>query len=194
MSQEIEIEYKNLITEHEYNRLLVAYPFPKEGVKQINHYFETVEQKLEQHGCAIRIREKSNSYTITLKEPHIDGLLETHDSIQKETFQQWKNGNIVPQPNTSKQLRKLGFKPEDLVYKGSLETLRREIPYKKVLLVLDQSEYNGIIDYELELEAPTKTLGNQIFEAILQEQHIHKRNTPNKIKRFFTSLQFGTNS
>src|SRR5699024_12135520 len=103
MSQEIEIEYKNLITEHEYNQILKAYPFPKEGVKQINHYFETAHRELGQMGYAIRIREKSNTYTLTLKEPHINGLLETHDTIPEEVFRMWLDGEIIPQPNTSRQ-------------------------------------------------------------------------------------------
>ncbi|HLQ71043.1 MAG TPA: CYTH domain-containing protein, partial [Bacillota bacterium] len=109
MPQEIEIEYKNIISENEYKQMLAAYPFPKENVEQINHYFETTNQSLGSYGCAIRIREKLNTYTITLKEPHPDGLLETHDRISKETFQEWLNGNIIPQPNTSRQLQKLGI-------------------------------------------------------------------------------------
>jgi len=193
MPQEIEIEYKNIISENEYKQMLAAYPFPKENVEQINHYFETTNQSLGSYGCAIRIREKLNTYTITLKEPHPDGLLETHDRISKETFQEWLNGNIIPQPNTSRQLQKLGISSEDLVYKGHLKTIRHETSYKGVLLVLDQSEYNGIKDYEFELEAPTKPLGTQIFTDILQEQLIPKRNTPNKIERFFTSLKHDTN-
>ncbi|HLQ71594.1 MAG TPA: CYTH domain-containing protein, partial [Bacillota bacterium] len=64
---------------------------------------------------------------------------------------------------------------------------------KGVLLVLDQSEYNGVNDYEFELEAPTKPLGTQMFTDILQEQSIPKRNTPNKIERFFASLEYDTN-
>lgn len=68
MSQEIEIEYKNLITIDEYNQLLTAYPFPQEGKKQINYYFETADRKLQHQGCALRIREKSDTYHITLKE------------------------------------------------------------------------------------------------------------------------------
>lgn len=189
MSQEIEIEYKNLITREEYDQLLTAYPFPKEGKKQINYYFETADRKLGKLGCAIRIREKSNTYTVTLKEPHPSGLLETHDIIDEESFQQWLKGNIVPQPHTSKQLQNIGVAPTNLKYVGSLETVRRETPYQGVLLVLDLSKYNNHIDYELELEAPDENLGSCLFETILNDQSIKKRNTPNKIKRFYSTLQ-----
>jgi len=188
MSQEIEIEYKNLITKEEYNQLLAAYSFQTAGKKQINYYFETKNKELREHGCALRIREKENTYTLTLKEPRQTGLLETHDIIQKDVFQKWINGDIIPQPHTSKQFKNLGVKPKDLVYMGSLETIRREATYKNVLLVLDISRYNNKIDYELELEAPDESTGSYLFEKILNNGGIPKRNTPNKIKRFYTSL------
>src|SRR5699024_7008810 len=123
-----------------------------------------------------------------LKEPHPSGLLETHDIIHEETFQQWVKGNIVPQPYTTIQLKKRSVQPEHLIYMGCLKTVRLETNYKEVLLVLDISEYNGHIDYELELEAPNESLGSRLFETILNDQGIEKRDTPNKIKRFYTSL------
>jgi len=189
MSQEIEIEYKNLITREEYKQLLKTYPFPSKGKKQINHYFETPDKRLQKQGCAIRIREKSNTYTLTLKEPHPSGLLETHDIIHKETFHQWVSGNIIPQPYTTGQLINRGIQPEHLKYMGNLETIRNETNYKGVLLVLDISKYNGYMDYELELEASDESVGLHLFNEILDHQGIEKRSTPNKIKRFYTSLQ-----
>lgn len=194
MTQEIEIEYKNIITANEFNQLSAAYSFPKEGKKQYNYYFETADKKLGQHGCALRIREKANTLTVTLKEPHANGLLETHDTISKETSKSWINGNIIPQPNTHKQLKHIGVLPEDLSYVGCLETVRRETSYHGALLVLDKSKYNGRIDYELEIEAPEASLGNHLYDTILTEQHIPKRDTPNKIQRFFASLQHETES
>lgn len=188
MTQEIEIEFKNLITVEEYRRLLHAYSFPQEGKKQINYYFETPDQDLKKHGCALRIREKSDTYTLTLKEPHPNGLLETHDKIEAETCQKWIHGRITPQPFTSKQLDRLGIQPENLKYMGNLETIRREISFKGTLLVLDISTYNHHMDYEFELEASNESLGSQLFESILTEQKIPKRNTPNKIKRFYKTL------
>ncbi|MFP3488877.1 CYTH domain-containing protein, partial [Staphylococcus sp. SIMBA_130] len=68
---------------------------------QINHYFETKEFSLKELGCAIRIREKDGKYTLTLKEPHPDGLLETHDLLTKQEALNWMNGTIIPKVNTS---------------------------------------------------------------------------------------------
>ncbi|WP_156288892.1 CYTH domain-containing protein [Oceanobacillus salinisoli] len=188
MAQEIEIEFKNLLTKEEFEKLLYKLPFPKHSVKQTNYYFETKNFSLKDKGSALRIREKAGKYQLTLKEPHELGLQETHDELTEEEAKQWMNGNIIPKYNTSKQLKNLGIKLEDLVYYGSLTTERREVTYKDVLIVLDYSTYNKKEDFEFELEAQDKHTGLQTFDALLQEFHIQKKNTPNKIERFFASF------
>ncbi|MBP2076579.1 CYTH domain-containing protein [Oceanobacillus polygoni] len=189
MTQEIEIEFKNLLEKEEYHRLLQNISFPSQGKLQINHYFETEEFSLKEQGCAIRIREKHGKYTLTLKEPHPDGLLETHDSLTEQEALSWINGTIIPKSNTSKQLLEKNIQPEKLIYCGSLSTLRRELSYKDVLLVLDYSTYNNKEDFELEIEANTKASGLQMFNQLLEEHNIIQRITPNKIERFFHSLE-----
>ncbi|MFC2949913.1 CYTH domain-containing protein [Virgibacillus sediminis] len=188
MAQEIEIEYKNLLTKDEFQRLLARLPFPESGSTQTNHYFETADFDLKEHGSALRIREKGGKYRLTLKEPHADGLLETHDDLTKEEADGWLEGNIIAKPHVAGQLKEKGIRHEDLKYCGSLATNRREIEYEGVLLVLDHSTYNRREDYELELEAPSKELGTARFEQLLKEHQIKRRNTPNKIQRFFESL------
>lgn len=47
MSQEIEIEFKNLLTEAEYNRIYQFLPFESvELMEQTNYYFETGDGQL----------------------------------------------------------------------------------------------------------------------------------------------------
>lgn len=187
MAQEIEIEYKNLLTMEEFNRILTHLPFPEHGETQINYYFETKHFSLKENGCALRIREKKGQYKLTLKEPHPQGLLETHDTLTKQEALDWIEGNNVPKRHTTKQLTAKDILPEDLIYYGNLTTERRELKYNHVLVVLDYSTYNGIFDYELEVEAPSEAVGTETFDALLKQFHIKKRNTPNKIKRFFQS-------
>ncbi|WP_339228773.1 CYTH domain-containing protein [Oceanobacillus sp. FSL K6-2867] len=189
MTQEIEIEFKNLLEKEEYDYLLKNIPFPTEGKLQINHYFETSNFSLKEQGCALRIREKHGKYTLTLKEPHPDGLLETHDLLTKQEALSWINGTIIPKYNTSKQLLQKDIQLEKLVYCGSLSTLRREVSDQGVLLVLDYSTYNDQADYELEVEANSQKEGLRIFHQLLEENKIKERATPNKIERFFHSLE-----
>src|SRR5699024_1342184 len=188
MSQEIEIEYKNLLTKQEFDYLLGHFPFPQNSQKQTNFYFETENFSLKENGAALRIREKDGHYRLTLKEPHPDGLLETHDPLTEAEAMNWLQGNNVAKENTKKQLKNMQIETKNLNYYGSLTTERRELEYNQVLLVLDYSRYNGQADYELELEAPSEAIGSEMFNGVLADYHIPKRTTPNKIKRFFSSL------
>lgn len=189
MSQEIEIEFKNLLTENEYNKILNHFPFPEDAFFQTNHYFETTDFQLKENGSALRIRHKKNKDVLTLKEPNIKGLLETHDIISQEIKSSWLNNNPIAQPNTTKQLKKMSIPIETLHYCGKLITARREIPYMDCLLVLDYSTYNQVDDYEFELEAPTRELGLKIFHKILFDLNIKIKDTPNKVARYFSSTQ-----
>lgn len=188
MAQEIEIEYKNLLTEEEFNQLLHALPFPKLGTWQTNYYFETKDFSLKAKSAALRIRKKAGEYVLTLKEPHPDGLLESHDSLTKSEATNWINGNRLEKSQVCAQLELLGIQLEDLVYYGSLTTKRYETTYQGTLLVLDYSEYNGTSDYELEIEASSKADGLTTLRSIIDDYGITEKETPNKIKRFFTSL------
>ncbi|RDW15980.1 CYTH domain-containing protein [Oceanobacillus chungangensis] len=188
MAQEIEIEFKNLLTKDEFLRLLDNLPFPLYSEVQTNYYFETKDFQLKENGSALRIREKNGKYRLTLKEPHPLGLLETHDELTKQEAADWIHGNISSKKNISNQLFEKGVAFESLTYYGNLTTERRETHYQDVLIVLDKSEYNGITDYEFELEAQNKEIGLETFHNILDEHNITKKKTPNKIERFFKTL------
>ena len=188
MSQEIEIEYKNLLTIDEYKRLFRKLPFPEIGQEQVNYYFETIDFALRKNSCALRIREKNKIYQLTLKEPHPQGLLETHDLLTKSEALSWLKGHIIEKEHIKKQLATFNISFKNLLYFGSLTTIRREVKYNNVLLVLDQSTYNGQTDYEFELEANTVDIGLQVFNDLLHEHKIVKKDTPNKIQRFFTTI------
>ncbi|WP_188455651.1 CYTH domain-containing protein [Virgibacillus oceani] len=188
MTQEIEIEYKNILTKDEFEACLHRYPFPESGVKQTNYYFETSDFSLKEHGCALRIREKNGKFVLTLKEPHPNGLLETHEPLSKEEAHEMINGKIVKRDTINNQLQNKNIAMTEIVYCGKLITVRREINYENVLLVLDYSMYNEAADYELEIEAPTEDIGKNFMNNFLAKNNINKRDTPTKIERFFASL------
>ncbi|MRH43396.1 CYTH domain-containing protein [Aquibacillus halophilus] len=189
MSQEIEIEFKNLLSKNEYE-LLLQY-FSLENVVptiQTNHYFETSDFQLKEKGAALRIREKNNMWQLTLKEPHPEGLLETHDTLTPDEAQSWINGNIIPKPHVAKQLNQLDIDFALLFYGGKLQTHRLETTYKETTVVLDYSTYNNQFDYELEIEAQNKLHGINILHELLDKHNISKKETPNKIERFYSSI------
>lgn len=188
MAQEIEIEFKNLLTKDEFELLLNQLPFPTGSVTQTNYYFETKDFLLRQKQAALRIRHKNNSYTLTLKQPHSEGLLETHDQLTKEEAECWIKGNIIPQTETSIQLKDLGIPQEELRCFGHLLTKRTEMRYNNTIVVLDKSIYNNQVDYELEVEANDYQAGLEVFNNLLTTYQIDQKPTPNKIERFFATL------
>jgi|SRR5690625_3321611 len=185
MSQQIEIEYKTMLTKKEFIQLLNNLPFPRQPITQINHYFETEQFDLKRHRSALRIREKGQHYTLTLKQPHEKGILETNDSLTDEEANSWLRGKPIPQKNIMKQLHKIGIAEDKLRYYGSLKTERYTFEKDGIYYMLDKSFYNDKIDYELEIEAPSKNKGIKALYKLLREQHIEERTAITKIERFF---------
>ncbi|HLS35615.1 MAG TPA: CYTH domain-containing protein [Bacillota bacterium] len=187
MKQEIEIEYKNLLTKSEYKRLLRLYPFQK-AIKQHNYYFETAQLQLQKQKSALRIRKKNNEYVLTLKQPHYGQLLETHVEITEDETEQCLIGNFIEHKQFNEQLAKLGVDAQQLNYIGKLVTYRRIYEENETIYVLDRSLYNGYEDFEFELEVNDEHKGKKHFLSILKKAEIKQVHTPNKIERFFKTL------
>ncbi|GEN45633.1 CYTH domain-containing protein [Alkalibacillus haloalkaliphilus] len=188
--QEIEIEFKNLLTQEEYERLAAHYIKDSSQIKQqVNYYFETDDFELRSKRAALRIREKNGEYIATLKQPVENGLLETHDIVTEQQFNDWLKDDISLPSNIKKQLDEIGVTGDQLSYKGVLQTNRFEEKYDQYIIVLDHSQYNQTEDYELELEAYDYEFGKQLFSELLDKFQIEKRETPNKIARFFASVK-----
>lgn len=188
MAQEIEIEFKVLLSEDQYERLATSLPFPKVPVTQINHYFETDDFALRSQKSALRIREKRGKYFLTLKELHEEGILETHDELNKEEFASWLNGQPIPKRHTTERLKLLGIAVNEFKYFGALTTERKTFTGGEIHYFLDKSYYHDTVDYELEIEAPNKEKGLRAFRAILNKYRIERKKPITKIERFFHSL------
>lgn len=189
MAQEIEIEYNALLTEAQYELLNKTFPFGEQAQTQINHYFETKDFRLKEQMSALRIRQKGDTYTLTLKEPYEDAILETHDSLTEAEFTSWIKGKAVHKHHVNKQLGKLNISESDLIYYGSLTTDRKSFTKNNIIYVLDKSFYNGNVDYELEIEAPSHEQGQTVISSLMKTFQIEKLNDIPKIKRFFQTLK-----
>ena len=186
MTQQVEIEFKNLLTRMEYERFLNEFNIDKKQIfTQENHYFDTYDFALKNLGTALRIRRKQDDYEMTLKQPAAVGLLETNQLItSEEALHAFKVGGL-PSGNIKKIIEEIGIPFSELKYFGSLQTNRVEIEYTKGLLVLDHSQYLNKEDYELEFEAENFQEGKLIFLQLLDRYHIPMRKTENKIQRFY---------
>ncbi|MEC1068356.1 CYTH domain-containing protein [Priestia megaterium] len=186
MKQEIEIEFKNIVTKEEFDRLRSHFQLTEDQfVSQENHYFDTPTFSLKDCGAALRIRSKKDKSVLTLKQPHQEGLLETHEALTNEQAKELRDGSPKI-PSTIQQLiTDLQVDSHALTYFGTLRTSRAEIPYKNGLLVLDHSFYLGAEDYEVEYEVTDANEGAKYFEQLLTELDIKKKPTENKIRRFY---------
>lgn len=186
MSQNIEIEFKNMLTKEEYERLLLEFSIDKQQIfTQENHYFDTPNFSLKKQESALRIREKQGSYEMTLKQPAKVGLLETNQTLNKEEASQAIQTGKLPAGIIQHRLEKNDIPFSCIEYFGSLVTKRVEITYKKGLLVLDYSSYLNQEDYEVEYEVDHYHEGHKTFQELLLNFQIPVRRTENKICRFY---------
>ncbi|MGY3778913.1 CYTH domain-containing protein [Isobaculum melis] len=190
MSEQLEIEFKNLLTEPEYKKLIDHFQLqPADFFSQENFYFDTSENTLKQLGAALRIRCFSQTAEATLKTPHENGLLEITDSLTlAEAHQLLAAKQLTGLPHISEKLATFKLTLQDFQRLGSLKTTRAEKRIAQGLLVFDQSDYNHITDYELEFEVANFEQGQAFFAHFLAEHHIPIRKTPNKVARMFLSL------
>ncbi|WP_347550704.1 CYTH domain-containing protein [Pseudalkalibacillus hwajinpoensis] len=187
MSQEVEIEFKNMLTKEEYDNLLDAYRLT-DIQTQTNDYFDSKDFLLREKGAALRVRSKHDKLVLTLKEPASEGLLETHQAITVAQFDSIKTTNQLPDGDVFDQIKNLGIH-SPLFHLGSLTTHRAEVTIDSGLLVLDHSEYLDREDYELEFEVKEYEAGKRAFHSLLHNHHIPERSANNKIFRFFLATQ-----
>lgn len=186
MNQEIEIEYKNMLTKEEFQTLLRYFQLDDEAFKtQTNTYFDTKEFDLRSAQCALRIRTKNGHNQLTLKEPHPEGLLETHQPISSSDAKDMIAHGGCIEGDISQQLTKMNISPSALLPLGELRTNRAEINQDGAVLVFDHSIYLDVEDYELEMEVTNREKGEKQFQMLLEQFNIPKRDTNNKIQRFF---------
>ncbi|MCA1059477.1 CYTH domain-containing protein [Rossellomorea aquimaris] len=186
MAQEIEIEFKNLVTEEEFNRLTSHFHIKEEDfISQDNHYFDTPDHQLKEKQSALRIREKNGKYTLTLKTPFNEDLLETNQSLSKSQADSLLGEGTFPIGEVKDVLKSLSVSCTALQHFGTLSTNRAEMNYRDGLLVFDKSSYLHKEDYELEFEVKERKSGEEIFLDLLKQHHIPIRKTDNKIKRFY---------
>lgn len=186
MTQNLEIEFKNMLTKTEYQTLLKDLNINNEQIySQENHYFDTPDFALKQARSALRIRKKQNDYEMTLKQPLEVGLMETNQRLSSEEALWAIQSGKLPAGEIKAKIDGMAIPFSKIEYFGSLHTNRVELEYKGGLLVLDHSCYLNKEDFELEFEVQSFHDGMEIFNEILRLYQIPERKTKNKIQRFY---------
>ncbi|WP_088005656.1 CYTH domain-containing protein [Indiicoccus explosivorum] len=192
MTKELEIEYKNMLTEEEYKKLLRHFGLEQENARvQVNHYFDTPDGELRKKRCALRIRQTEDRAECTLKTPAPDGNYETTDPLTGEQAAAMLNGERFCAPEVEEALRSIGIGTGALQPFGTLTTRRHEVCQDKDLLVFDHSEYGTQEDYEFEFETEEAEEGKERFHEFLRAHQIPVRPADKKIARLVNSLKRG---
>lgn len=189
MSENLEIEFKTLLSIEEFSRVVDYFQFKEEQFfTQINYYFDSADFQLRKRRMGLRVRVLSDNAEITLKVPEKVGLLEINDALSvKEANAIIESATLPTIGNVYNKLNQLGIDQSDLRLIGSLTTKRAEIKLPQGLLALDESWYNEQHDFELELEVNDATNGKKDFLSLLDTLTIKESPSPNKIQRMMLS-------
>lgn len=190
MVQEIEIEFKNVLTKEQYEQLLQVFNVQSEQIlRQTNYYFDTLNWHLKRHASALRIRQKGDRIVCTLKERSSENIhIETTDPLTEEQSKAMLLGNDFFAPNVKEQLLENNIPIDQLQMFGSITTDRVEIPYKEGTLVFDHSFYLQQEDYEVEYETSNEQEGSIVFTDFLKQHKIELNVADKKIARFMSAL------
>ena len=185
---EIEKEFKNLLSKEQYDALVNDYKevFTKD-VTQTNSYYD-YEGLLQEHKMALRIRivEGKETGEITLKIPQSSlEVLEYTEVLPVDILNAYNHDKQFTLPTTFQEaLEDKGITIQTVNQTALLTTHRLEGALSEnEWLVLDESHYNGKVDFEMEMEVRSLELGEPVFLGILAKYNIVRRQAESKIKR-----------
>ena len=185
---EIEKEFKNLLSKEQYDALVNDYRevFTKDFT-QTNSYYD-YEGLLQEHKMALRIRivEGKETGEITLKIPQSSlEVLEYTEVLPVDILNAYNHDKQFALPTSLQEtLENKGITLQTVNQTALLTTHRLEGALSEnEWLVLDESHYNGKVDYETEMEVRSLELGEPVFLGILEKYKIERRQAESKIKR-----------
>ena len=169
----LECEERVMITFEQYQKVVSAYVAidPQFRFLEIeNTYFDDDDLSLRQNHRVLRMRKSNGQIELTLKIKRENGDLEINETMENH-------------PEIDKELEKDFTCYHPIT---QLRTNRIEAKEKDYLVVIDQNIYNGIIDYDLEVEADTLTKAKEAMLDICQRFQLeYKNDCPGKSSRAF---------
>ncbi|MDR2465089.1 MAG: CYTH domain-containing protein [Streptococcaceae bacterium] len=195
MAENLEIEYKTMLTKRDYERLVQHFQSSTKtfkNIKQKNAYYDSPDfvLKANKYGLRIRTIDSDSFAESTLKVPKKTGRLEINNKMNLTVANQYIDQSEFPETESYIPF----FQPLELSFSklrkfGELETKRLEIQLPIGLLAIDKSDYAGITDYELELEVAEAIQGKSDFFLFLEEHQLPYIKAKNKVGRMAEALQ-----
>lgn len=186
MQKSIEVEFKTLLTEEEYEKLMTKFKGNRIDL-QTNHYFDTPRFSLKALDASLRVRQRE-FLELTLKRKKGYSMQEATTQIDDNTFEQMRENGIMPEGDIKNELSSL-IGDQKIMNFMSLSTYRMFFPYKNGVLFIDKSTYCGTTDYELEYEAQSYHAGKKEFVEIINNLGIQYKKSDKKIKRAYNAYK-----
>lgn len=143
MKQNIEIEYKSLLSPIDFNRLKKTFFKDAPCIIQENNYYDTIENSLFSNKVVPRIRILNNTKLFTLKQ-----VLSSNEILEHEI----SDDNLqIDDPRITKLLNELNL-PTELICVSKSITHRYLIKDEFGEWCLDLNEFDTAVDFELEYE------------------------------------------
>lgn len=184
----LEIEYKTLLTEKEYELLLPDFK-DVSPVEQTNYYIDTPDEQIKKSRSSLRIRTLENKAELTLKVPQDVGNLEYNQDLSLESAQNLVKHFILPDGQIKDLLTEKQIDLNELIIWGHLTTKRLEKESDIGLMALDANACSHHKDFELEVEVSEAQAGKIAFEHFLKTKGITFKYASSKVARAASILK-----
>lgn len=190
MAKNLEIEYKNILSQIEYEKLFNHYNFSKTvPLTQENIYFDTADGELRKRHIGLRVRITDSYVHLTMKQP-----VKNHQKLEtteKLTFIDGESiretGKLSHGGEVADFLSTINVALDDLEVIGKFKTIRHQQVIDGQDMVLDRCFFDHFEDYELEVETTDPEVGMQFYQNLLQNFQIPQRPVKQKIVRMTQS-------
>ncbi len=174
----LEHEAKSLISREEFNYLIERYKL-NQPIIQTNIYLETNNMYYKKQGGALRIRSYDDlKYELTLKIKNDRSNEEYNYPISELEYNIIKDSLELPDYDYPMVM----FKPEN---KYQTITKRYKLAYDNYMIEIDETDFDGVIDYEIEIEAESIAKADALMTKFLKEENINYKQSMPKIARYF---------
>lgn len=158
----IENEFKIMLTEKQYEELLVSYDF--KTIVQTNHYFDTKDLQMSARHITVRVRELDGKFFLQMKLPTEVNFSRVELSRELES---------LPETLSGEELTSLsGVECPAVKRIGALKTTRSIWKFDGGELDLDRSEYFDKTDHELEIEFTDEGSARAVLSEITQKHGV----------------------
>ena len=186
----MEYEARVMISEAQYQLVKSDYlkcPQTKREFVNTNTYFDYQDLRLTNKHVVLRTRSiNDKKFELTLKKKGTNGDLEINHPLTYNEYMDIINHNLFP---SSKVIEELDENIDALIKIVSLKTERLEVEFDDYLFVVDKNHYRDRIDYNLEVEAKSKTLAESYLIKICEHYNIeYKKDYISKSRRTIYNL------